>query len=363
MRIGGIPKRWIDVLAEVFLAWRESWRERHTLTIAFESQRVVIRQTESRRGTTLTGQDSMLAGLVPGVAAPRDAPRTVRNSYMVLELPAEKVVTRSITVPAQAQKFLAGVVRNQIERLSPWPADNVVYGFETEASERDAAVVTVRILMTSRTEIDAMRQRLAAQGVTIDRVVARGSNTEGADETTRTVTLWSRLQDAAHDGFQHVSRITRVGIGATVAVSICLSLWAAVSAGSIREESEGVLARTKTLQRQVQSRRTPSSAASLPPAERAWFLKETSISSAVLVEALSRALPDSAYLSEIRLENATLRVTGLADDAPGLLAPLEQSGHLTSVRFFAPTTRGADGRSFRFSIEAHVEPHIKMAEQ
>jgi general secretion pathway protein L len=140
-------------------------------------------------------------------------------------------------------------------------------------------------------------------------------------------------------------------------------LWAAVSAGSIREESEGVAARAKILQRQVQSRRTPSAAASLPPAERAWLLKETSISSAILVEALSRALPDSAYLSEIRLENATLRVTGLADDAPGLLAPLERSGHLTSVHFFAPTTRGGDGKSFRFSIEAHVEPHIKMAEQ
>src|SRR5262245_58018882 len=193
MRIGAILKRWIDVLAGVFLAWREGRRERHTLTIAFENQRVVIRQTESRHDATLTGQNSMLAGLVPGIAAPR----AVRNSYMVLELPAEKVVTRSITVPAQAQKFLAGVVRNQIERLSPWPADNVVYGFDTDASGRDAAVVTVRILMTSRTEVDVMRQRLAAQGVAIDRVVARGSNTDVADAAARTVTLWSRLQDTA----------------------------------------------------------------------------------------------------------------------------------------------------------------------
>ena len=142
-----------------------------------------------------------------------------------------------------------------------------------------------------------------------------------------------------------------------------MSLWAAASTGSVREESEGVAARTKALQRQVQGGRTPSLAASTPPAERAWFLKETSISSVVLIEALSRALPDSAYLSEIRLENATLRVIGLAGDAPGLLAPLEQSGHLTGVHFFAPTTRGADGKSFRFSIEAHVEPHIKMVEQ
>jgi general secretion pathway protein L len=115
------------------------------------------------------------------------------------------------------------------------------------------------------------------------------------------------------------------------------------------------------LQRQVQGGRTLSSAA--PPAERAWFLKETSVSSVMLLEALSRALPQSAYLTEIRLENATLRMTGLADDAPGLLAPLERSGHLTGVHFFAPTTRGPDGKSFRFSIEAHVEPRVKLVEE
>ena len=119
MRIGAILRRWIDVLAMLFLAWRESRRERHTLTIAFENQHVVIRQTESRRGATLAGQEPMLAGLVPGAAAPGDMPRIVRNSYIVLEFPADKVVTRSIAVPAQAQKFLSGVIRNQIERLSP----------------------------------------------------------------------------------------------------------------------------------------------------------------------------------------------------------------------------------------------------
>jgi len=154
-----------------------------------------------------------------------------------------------------------------------------------------------------------------------------------------------------------------MGVGVTVAVSMCLSLWAFISTGLVRDESESIAARAKALQRQVQGGRTPSLAASSPPAERAWFLKETSVSSVILLEALSRALPESAYLTEIRLENATLRMTGLSDDAPGLLAPLEQSGHLTAVHFFAPTTRGTDGKSFRFSIEAHVEPRSKLVEE
>jgi general secretion pathway protein L len=102
--------------------------------------------------------------------------------------------------------------------------------------------------------------------------------------------------------------------------------------------------------------------ASIPPAERMWLQKTAAISSVVLIEALSRALPDSAHVSEIRLEKDSLRIVGLAEDAPALLAPLEKSEHMTDVHFVAPTSRGPDGKLFRFSIEAHVEPRIRMSE-
>ena len=217
--------------------------------------------------------------------------------------------------------------------------------------------------MASRTDIEASRRHLTELGVQVDRIVANDATVGTAGKTSGPVTLWSRLTDASRDRLEETSRPIGLGIAVIVAVSICLCLWAFVSTGLVRDESEGIAARAKVLQRQVQGGGTPSLAASVPLAERAWFLKETSISSMILIEALSRALPDSAYLTEIRLENATLRMTGVADDAPGLLAPLERSGNLNGVHFFAPTTRGADGKSFKFSIEAHVEPRSKIAEE
>jgi general secretion pathway protein L len=353
MRIAAILKRWIETLATVFVAWHERRREQHALTVAFEDQHVVVRAAQSGRNVTRPHFRA-------GQKLSADLLGAARNSFVILEFPADKVVRRDITVPAGAQKFLSGVVRNQIERLSPWPPNNVVYGFNSETSAENASVVDVRILMASRTNIDASRHQLAALGVQVDRIVANNSTAETADKA---VILWSRLTDASRDRLERPSRLIGMGIGVTVAVSMCLSLWAFISTGLVRDESESIAARAKALQRQVQGGRTPSLAASSPPAERAWFLKETSVSSVILLEALSRALPESAYLTEIRLENATLRMTGLSDDAPGLLAPLEQSGHLTGVHFFAPTTRGADGKSFRFSIEAHVEPRNKLVEQ
>ncbi len=301
MRIGVVLRRWIEILAALYLAWCESRREFRSLVVTRENGHIVVRRAEPARDAMLRDAQAgnVVAILPPGAGVSADVSRAAHNSFVVLEFPADKVVMRRITVPAQARKFLSGVIRNQIERLSPWPANGVVYGFATEAGAGDAAVVEVRILMAARTDVDAAQQDLAALGLPVDRIVARGSDSEAVDATHGSVTLWSRLADSSPER---------------------------------------------------------------PPAERAWLLKETSISSVILIEALSRSLPESAYVNEIRLEKESLRITGLADDAPALLAPLERSEHLTDVHFFAPMARGPDGKLFRFSIEAHVEPRIKIGE-
>ena len=364
MRIGAVVRRWIEVLAGLYLAWCDSRRELRSLAVTRESGHVVVRHAQPARDAMLRDAlaGKIVAMLSPGAEASVDVSRAVDNSFVVLEFPADKVVMRRITVPSQARKFLSGVIRNQIERLSPWPVNGVVYGFEAEAGAGDAAVVEVRILMAARADVDVARQDLAALGLSVDRIVARGSDTEAADETHGPVTLWSRLAEASPDRLGRAVRAIGIGIAASVAVSLLLSSWALLSTASIRDESEEMAARSRTLQRQVQTGRTAASTASMPPAERAWLQKETSISSVILIEALSRALPDSAYVNEIRLEKESLRIMGFADDAPALLAPLERSEHLTDVHFFAPTARGPDGKLFRFSIEAHVEPRIKIGE-
>lgn len=364
MRVGAIWKRWIEVLATLYLSWRESGRERRSLIVTRENEHVVVRRAEPSRDAMLRDAQAgtILATLTPGTEVSADVRRAADNSFVVLEFPADKVFVQRITVPAQARKFLAGVIRNQIERLSPWPANDVVYGFAAEAGEGDAAAIEVRILMAARSDVDAARHDVATLGLPVDQVVTRDSHSETVDGVAGLVKLWSRLADTSRDNIASVARKIGIGIAASVTASVALSLWALSSASSIRDESEGMAARSKVLQRQVQTGRTASSMASMPPAERAWLSKEISTSSVIVMEALSRALPDSAYVTEIRLEKEIIRIVGLADDAPALLAPLERSGHMTDVRFFAPTARGPDGKLFRFSIEARVQPHIKIGE-
>jgi general secretion pathway protein L len=350
----------------LFLAWREHRRERRSLIIRNENGQLVIREGERNRDAIIRDARSEPEPpriLSTGTAVPADVARLARDGFVILELPGDKFVTRRINVPAPARAFLSGVVRNQLDRLSPWPTEQAAYGFDAEVNGEDAGILDVRVLIASRAVIDDAREELNAIGLRVDRIVARESNAQAADKPANIVAIWSRLADAAGESLEGVRRLIGVGLAAAIATAVVLTLWALTSASSIRDENEALAARTKVLQRQVQAGRTPASIASLPPAERAWVFKESSAASVIVIEALSRALPDAAYLTEFRLEGATLRIVGLANDAPALLAPLEQSGHLTNVHFLAPTTRGPDGKLFRFHVEARVEPRTKIAEE
>jgi len=362
VHLGTILRRWVETLANVYLAWCDSRRERRSLVVTRDDHQYVIREAEPASEALLRGSKAgnILARVPFGASASADLLRSARNGLVIFELPADKVVMRRITVPTQARKFLAGIVDNQIERLSPWPSNSVVYGFAAEAGAADAAIVEVRVLISARADIDAAREELAALGLSADRIVARGADAGDVDAVLGPVSLWSCLADTSPGRLGGAARAIGAGIAGAVAASFLVASWAMISTASIRNESEDLAARVRVLQRQVQTGRTDPSMASIPAAERMWLQKSSSISSVVLIEALSHALPDSAYLNEIRLEKDSLRIIGLAEDAPAVIAPLERSGHMSDVHFVAPTARGPDGKLFRFSIEARVEPHISI---
>ena len=113
------------------------------------------------------------AVLAAGTRAPDDVVRAARNGFVVLELPTDKIVVRRISVPAQAREFLPGIVRNQVERLSPWPVDQTVYGFDAAVSQEDSAALDVRVFISSRAAVNSARDELDAIGLPPDRIVAR----------------------------------------------------------------------------------------------------------------------------------------------------------------------------------------------
>jgi general secretion pathway protein L len=364
-QIGTLLRRWIEVLAATYLALRDAWCAQRTLVITRENDRFVFRKAPSDDGSTIRrdaphAQEEagpVLAVLAPGEPIPDEISRA-QGGLVVLKIPSENVVVRRIAVPVQAREFVPGIVRNQIDRLSPWHSDQAVYGFETDIHSEDSATLDVRVLIASRAVIDTAREQIAAIGLSVDRVVASCGNAGSA----KAIALWSRLSDVSPEYRAGMHRNIGIGIATTIAACIAICVWAMISASIFRGRSEDIAAQVDTLRRQLQSPVMLQSAASLPPNQREWYDKETSPTAVIVIEALSRALPDTAYLTQLSLQNTTLRIVGLTSDAPPLVASLEHSGSLTDVHFFAPTTREPNGNHVQFHIEGRVEPRVSLPE-
>jgi general secretion pathway protein L len=342
MTVGARVRGWLDGLAGLLLAWRERQRARRGLLISGEDARFVVR-------TVGRGQESIPHIIVAGATLPPGVARLARDGTVTFEL--KEVVVRRIQVPAPAREFLPGIVRNQIERLSPWRANDTVYGFEGALNRDDPASLDVCILMQSRAVIDAVRDQVSAIGLVVHRIVGSDPPLVGP------IALWSQLSQASEASLRRVRTLLGAAIVGTLLLSLGVSAWALYSTGSLGQQLDAVRAR----ERQVQAALTPQAVRGLPPAQRAWVLKQTSPAAVLVLEALSRALPDQAYLTELALENGVIRITGFANDAPALLVPLERSGFFSDVHFFAQTTRNAEGAQFVFHIQARVEPRLDLA--
>src|SRR5262245_40164057 len=117
------------------------------------------RDRPARLSTSAAGLEQPLAELARRVGRGKVAPAEI-----VLRLQPGEVVQTRLSVPAAAGDVLEPVVRNQIERLAPWPADKALFTYETALAADGSATLDVRLAVAARSLVDGLVAELNALG-------------------------------------------------------------------------------------------------------------------------------------------------------------------------------------------------------
>lgn len=267
-------------------------------------------------------------------------------------LDPSRFLFRPLELPSRAGDFLEGVVRAQIDRLTPWTVGEAAFGWAAPAaSNADRMVVT--IAATARSTLEPIIAAFAPFRVH-SLVLSTGS--EVPDQDRGPIPVLSQRNGAAR-GAARTRRLLLAGLG-LAAIAAIGSLGAAVVIGENLDDQ------LTDLQRRILEHRMALLNGRQSVDDEAVAnlsaLKRATPAGVLVLESLSRTLPDDTYLTELRIADGKVQIAGLTRDAPALIGLIEQSRQFTRATFFAPTTREATDSADRFHIEAAIEPKLTV---
>jgi general secretion pathway protein L len=312
----------------------------------------------SRLGTlTLPAPLPARAGEPIGRALPPESRRLItllrrRRVPAVLLLEPDEGLLCDDRLPAGAAADIDRIMPHRVDLLTPWPADRVHAGYRLAGKRKDGQV-NVLLGVAPRSGVDSTLARLAAWGVTVDRVDLLREDGDPAE-----------LNLLAPRRKQPSRRWRVLGLVAFILLA-CGGALAGFEIYRLHERLQSRTAFADALQQRLAD--MPGLVSRIDTMRKnAGFVPEQqrrTPSPIVVLEALSRILPDSIWLESVALEDDELTVSGYAEDAAQVLPIVESSAHFSAAQFRAPSTRvrvpgagGGEREVERFTLSARVLP-------
>jgi general secretion pathway protein L len=276
---------------------------------------------------------------------------------VLLRLSPSDVLDHTLQIPDAASDLIAPILENQMERLVPWPASETQYGYRVIGASQDTpSQIDVEVVATRKDILDAALARARRLGLE-----PFAADYAPELDTHSSIELISFRPDPARRmaSALHTLLIAGFGLALLIGAGGAYHLWDRYETLSALEaQSSNVRDRVAALGRlaaeneQLRAQR-----------DQLVRRKQEEPPIVLLIEALSRALPDSSFATEIEFEKRDVRVVGQSVNATALITDLEDSPHFQDVRFAAPTTREATETVESFVIIGRAEGGAELEEK
>jgi general secretion pathway protein L len=280
---------------------------------------------------------------------PESVATMVRGSMIDIILKPDRFLFCPIELPRRAAEYLDGIIRSQIDRLTPWNDAAAAFGW-SKPSPAGADRIVVTVAATDRTLVAPYVRAVTNLGVQSIAVYTRAGRRSGDD--------FIKVMEEKTARFVEIGRIRQTLI-AILAAAIAITVATGVGSRIVQTNLNGQQAELDFRMAKFRAAAGASNgnlSTSLAAAQLNLEDRKQNIAPTVIIlETLSRILPDDTYVTELRIEDNKLKLEGVTRNAPSLIKLLEQSGQFTRATFFGPTTRSPSDAVERFHIEAFIQ--------
>jgi general secretion pathway protein L len=261
---------------------------------------------------------------------------------------------RRIELPAAARADFDRILQLDLERSTPFRQDEIYCDhFVEDGAARDGKV-WVRQIVVKREVLDPLLHQLAANGT----AVAFADCWDDAGKQGLPVNLLRSQADGPASGrgrFPIIVLCVCALLLSGSAVAIGLNKYESALASL---EAETAAAKTKAF---AARRALSGLEASLTEIAELRRLKTSKLPVIRVLDELTRLLPDSAWVSNLKIEGEALEVTIVAPATGELLNSFGRSSLFSAADLTAPVTYDPAGQSERATVRLTVRPPASSA--
>ena len=270
-----------------------------------------------------------------------------RGFRVVLSFDSELAVRRTLHIPRAAETELTAVLAFEIERHTPFRADEVYFTPSVDRGTNGDKSMSVDLVIVPRRIVDPLNLALRRLGFgphavivmeafgPFDEAVSR-LPVDGADEPRKTGGTALKLV---------ATLILVLALAAVTTPLIRLKSVAGDATATVRQakiKADAVVALRDEVDRLIRGAQTVASARKEAPSPLA------------ILQALSQSLPDGTWIVQFNLTEGTVFLEGRTGSSAALVGILEASPMFESVTYMAPVTRDPAGGSERFSFSFKI---------
>jgi len=334
--------------------WRESLAEgREALLLHTDGGAIVVRR-EAGQGVA----DMGVITLDQDAEAQRAAFARLRGSIdepMLRQfycISPARTLRRTLSLPAAAEDNLRQVLAFEMDRQTPFKADQVYFDYRVLGRDASGRQLQVDLVVMPRAQIDVELAPLAGIGAELDGVDCwqdaatgrrLGINLLPAERRARRRNMRMRLNLV----LIAVAIMLALGVMSRTVTNRQQALESMTTeVHSAQEEAKQVAGLRKTLEETIDS---------------ANFLaqrKRSAIPMVLLLKDLTERLPDGTYLERLNVnEDGRVELQGLSDKAEALIAELQKSKVLANPSFQGVIQPDPRLKKDRFNLIAQLKPY------
>ena len=268
------------------------------------------------------------------------------KAQVILRLTAQQGLQKQLALPLAAKENLAQVVGYELDRYTPFKAEQVYFAVKVLAGDNEAGLLKVLLVLTLRERLDSLYEDLQLLGLTAQFVDVEQTDNDFMRDTHP----YNLLPERFREKTATAPRLLHAGLTITAIVlligTLVMPLWFEYQAvqtlqnkiSSIEKEAKN----TKALQQEIddmmeETRQLIAEKTAAPP-----LIK--------LLNELSVLIKDDTALSYLQYSEGHIQIQGESPVASNLIALLEESALFANTRFASPVTQDTVSKLERFQI-------------